>query len=321
MVKQRKGYPGKKYHYCAFGLQIQSEVVLPELCAGTSGSVDVNIIYGAVPDAIQSPLEANEDHQAAENEFLFRVDGVASYYVKDGKKIIVQPRLDDNREMRLYLLGTAMGVLLLQRGILPVHGSAIAVDGNCIVFTGLSGAGKSTVAAALRKRGYSLLADDIAAVQINEGHIPWVNPGYPQQKIWQDSASLVGIDTSSMSRVCEDMDKYAVPVNKGFYTHPLPLGVIYEIVEKPCEDIIIEQLTGMEKIIMIINNTYRACLVEGLGLKAAHFRMCALSAQQVPVFRLTRPENTATLSRQVEVLEQHFAKVLKIQDDCVSRIG
>ena len=38
-----------------------------------------------------------------------------------------------------------MGALLMQRKILPLHGSAIAIDGKAYAFVGDSGAGKSTL--------------------------------------------------------------------------------------------------------------------------------------------------------------------------------
>lgn len=176
-------FDSQRYRYTAFGLLIDSQVALPELAAGVWGAADVSIVYGKIPDKLISPIEQGDYYQAADKEFLFRVEGVAGYYVTDGRKIVVQPdNGDDLRELRLYLLGTAMGVLLMQRDVLPIHGSAVVVNGMGMVFTGWCGAGKSTLAAVLHKSGYSLLADDISASTVDEGGSTLGSPGISPAK-------------------------------------------------------------------------------------------------------------------------------------------
>ena len=299
-----------KYRYLAFGIQFESEIELPELQTCDGGSADVKILYGNVPNEIRSPFGQREFYQVAEGEFLLRVRGVASYYVTEGEQIVVQPFTQDLRGVRLYLLGTAMGVLLMQRGILPIHGSAVVIRERCIIFAGLSGAGKSTVAAALHKKGYSLLADDISAVNCDHDGLPWVQSGYPQQKLWQASASMLGINTISLQRICEDEDKYAVPVLGGFWRHPVLLNAIYEITVQPGSNIAIVPVKGAEKIATIMHHTYRSEVLKGLGLKLDHFKKCAALAKQIPVFRLTRSEGVLSLNRQMDTLERHFSELL-----------
>lgn len=300
---------GKKNNYSAFGIQFESDIILPELHTCTGGCADVKIISGNVPKELLSPHEQNDVYQVAENEFLFRVDGIASFYVTNGEQIIVQRFNQNLDQVRLYLLGTVMGVLLMQRGILPIHGSSVVVEGQCIIFVGVSGAGKSTVAAALRINGHSLLADDISAVKFDNNGLPWVQPGYPQQKLWQGSATMLGIDTIPLRRICEDMDKYAVPVFAGFWRDPILLNAVYEIKVQPGNNIGIRPVKGVEKIATIMHHTYRSGMLEGLGLKHAHFKKCASLTKQIPVFCLTRPESIPLLERQVDVLERHFAEL------------
>ena len=85
--------------------------------------------------------------------FNFRILLISIF--KDGNKIIVSP-LDEIDEdvIRLYILGTCMGAILMQRKILPLHGSAIAINGKAYAIVGDSGAGKSTLASAFLKKGY-----------------------------------------------------------------------------------------------------------------------------------------------------------------------
>ncbi|MCP4397035.1 MAG: hypothetical protein GY801_07015 [bacterium] len=74
-------------------------------------------------------------------------------------------------------IASELGALLHQRELLPLHGSAIKVNDGVCVFVGLSGNGKSTVAAAFRQRGYQVLADDVCVVSIREDGLP---PGDPR---------------------------------------------------------------------------------------------------------------------------------------------
>ena len=118
-----------------------------------------------------------------------------------------------------------MGILLMQRRILPLHGSAIAIDGKAYVFIGESGAGKSTIASSFMKKGYQLLSDDVIAVSLLDGDKPWVIPAYPQQKLWQDSLNHFGMKTNDYMPLFDRETKYSVPVAEQFYNKPLPLEV------------------------------------------------------------------------------------------------
>ena len=64
-------------------------------------------------------------------------------------------------DIRVFLLGSCLGALLHQRGVLALHASAIETDQGAVLFMGDSGMGKSTTLQAFIKRGYKMLADDI----------------------------------------------------------------------------------------------------------------------------------------------------------------
>ncbi|SDF15646.1 hypothetical protein [Sporomusa acidovorans] len=305
-MRQCNNDVNNNYCYSAFGLRIDSEVVLPELPIVAGNAADVRIRYGDARDKLDFSLNEGYDYQAAAGSFLFRVDRVASYSITNGEEIVVRPCNQASfRMIRLYLLGTVMGVLLMQRGLLPIHGSTVVINGCGVIFTGISGAGKSTMAAALHKKGYPLLADDVSAIICDPNGIFWVNPGYPQQKLWQASAAMMGIDTAAFDRVCEDKDKYAVPVAAGFRRSPVPVAAVYEIVVKPCADVSIVPLKGAAKLTTIMGNTYRGEFINGLGMQVTHFKQCAHLIKQVQAFRLTRPELGISLDRQIEILLQH----------------
>lgn len=303
-----------RYCYKVFGLHITSDILLPELLTTLNrpGMPEVNIVLGKVPTEITDPIEKEDGYQVAKNQFLLRVAGVGCYYVTNGNCIIVEPMEEgEERLVRIFLLGTAFGALLIQRGILPIHGSAVVVDGGCMIFTGVSGAGKSTLLAAFRERGYSFLTDDVAAVTVDENGVPWVHAAYPQQKLWRDSAENIGVDTASLIPFYSgmDRDKFAVPIHKGFLSSPMPLVAVYELEAERCRDVTLKPLTGMDKLAVLMSHTYRPWLFEGLCLKAAHFRQCVSVAKEITVSCLTRPVGEFSLEEQVRLVLQDLKSV------------
>src|SRR5690625_2580817 len=148
---------------------------------------------------------------------MFQIEAVAIYLVKNGNEIFVSPFADaEVDQIRLYILGTCMGAILLQRRILPLHGSAVAIDGKAYAVVGNSGAGKSTLASAFLNRGYQLLSDDVIPVTLSDEGIPIVTPAYPQQKLWLKSLERFGMSSDHLRPIIGRETKFAVPVSTQF---------------------------------------------------------------------------------------------------------
>lgn len=106
-----------------------TELLLPELplAAPEEGERPVNIRLGATPATLSAPLATAESYEANDTEFLLRLPGIANYYVRDGVEIVVHPDAGGPElDVRSYLMGNLFAVLCHQRGLLPLHASAIA---------------------------------------------------------------------------------------------------------------------------------------------------------------------------------------------------
>ena len=78
---------------------------------------------------------------------------------------------------------------------LPLHGSAVEIDGKAYAFLGDSERGNRRLAAAFVSEGYRLVSDDVIAVTLaGGGGMPVVAPSYPQQKLWQESLDHLGMN-------------------------------------------------------------------------------------------------------------------------------
>jgi hypothetical protein len=298
-LKDPSARPLNTVIYRLFGLTVISELVLPELPLAR-GNADVFIQYGKAPLELDNAMLKQENCQAAPSQLLFNVPAAGRFYVKNGNTITIEPvATADEKTIRLFLLGTAFGALLMQRGILPIHGSAISIDGRGMIFTGASGAGKSSLLAAFRQQGASFLTDDVAAVKIDPDGTPWLYPAYPQQKLWRDSADTLELSLEGHSRLLPEMDKYSIASAEGFSTTAVELAAIFELQPTPCADVSIHTLDKGDTLSVLILNTYRPWLVQGMGLKANHFRQCAKLSTRINGFRLIRTLGIFSLEEQV----------------------
>lgn len=297
----------KSYQYTAYGLNILSHIPCPELLQGI-GTPDVTIRYGVAPDYLPG-AEATEDcYQAAPGQFLLTISGVAKYLVSSGQEILIDraPTAEDD-ELRLFLLGSAFGALLHQRGLLPLHGSAFEAYGGCVAILGDSGLGKSTLAGAFSKRGYRIMADDVSVVSVNGDGVPVILPGYPQLKLWPDAARRLGETPELLPRVDTKLEKHCLPFQEGFYRKPVPLHRVYVLSTNSKRNLVLRSLKGVEKLTVLINNTYRVHFLYEMGAKALHFKQCVAVAKHAVVTKVTRPREPFLLDELAELLEQDFS--------------
>lgn len=279
--------------YKAFGLNLLSEIILPELPQINKQSDKPDVLI-TIDDLSELWLEiAGQPNQflVRDNLVMFQLPNLATFAIRDGNRISVSPMNEaDENEIRIYILGTCMGTILMQRKILPLHGSAVAINGKAYAFIGDSGAGKSTLATAFLSKGYQLLSDDVIAVSFsNDGHVPLVFSAYPQQKLWQETLTAFGMQSSQYCSLFERETKYAVPVNSQFSTETIPLAGVFELVKTEREGIDIYPIQRLERLHTLFRHSYRNFLIPRLGLMDWHFSTSARVIEQIDIFRLCRP--------------------------------
>lgn len=296
----------KTFCYKVFGLTISSEIELPELFAA-SGTPDVFIRRATIPADYKTKSTLPSFWLPTPDYFLLSLEGIGSYLVKDGQTIDIEPAPDHApSELRLFILGSCMGVLLHQRGILPMHASGIATEHGCVMFAGDTGAGKSTTLTAFQQRGYKIISDDICAIALNDEGIPVVYPSYPQIKIKDDAADGLNIETAELERIRADLDKYKLMVQGNFQTESLPLHKIYFLKTGTSAQITFQPLHGQEKIFLLIQNTYRSQLLDGLGKSQQHFLLCKTLSRNLNTVALERQKDLAQIDHFIKAIEADF---------------
>jgi hypothetical protein len=293
------------HRFRAFGLTFASALPLPELLPAEAGSVaDVDIRYGPVPPELPGVLARGVRYQSAPGALRLRVDGVADYLVRDGRTITIarQPQAVDD-DVRVFLLGSAFGALLQQRGDLVLHGSAVEWQGEAVAFVGRSGTGKSTLASAFRRRGHAVLTDDVCVVRPDAGGRMCAHPGFPQAKLWLDSLKQLEFDPAGLRRIRGKLEKRAVPLADAFRDEPRRLRKLYVLRSHNRDELKIAPLSGPAKFTALKNQTFRFGFLAAIDAKAAHFQHAMRLAQQAELSAVTRGDDLARLDELVAALE------------------
>jgi hypothetical protein len=282
----------KNYFYKAFGLSISSEVSLPELIHINpfEKQIDIEIKLSDLNSFSQALDRAPLKYLIQDNKFYFKVPGAAIFCIQKGSEISVSP-FDgyDQDELRLYLLGTCMGAILLQRKVLPLHGSAISINGKAYAFIGDSGAGKSTLARSLVKKGYQLLTDDVIALNLSNENNALITPSYPQQKLWEESLNNLGMDYSTFNPIYKREKKFAVPLKSMFLNEEIKLSGIFELNISEDHKVIVNEIHNLERFHTLLRNTYRYFLLSDFGLLEWHLTICSKFINKVKIYQIRRP--------------------------------
>ena len=305
-----------EYCYKVFGLKIVCDIELPELMEDTSREVpDVTINKDHLLDIWLGTVKNKQVFIVERNLIMFKVPELAIFRIQDGNRINYSPLIEGNNDqIRLYILGTCMGALLNQRNMLPLHGSAVAINGKAYAIVGDSGAGKSTLASALINKGFPLLTDDVIALKNNKDGHPLVLPAYPQQKLWENSLKEFKIDSSNLSPLFERETKFAVPIRDQFFNKPLPLAGIFELVTCEGEKVKLDSMNPLERLHVLFQHTYRNLFIKRLGLREWHLRYTASFATNIEMYRLTRPTSRFTANELATLIEETVLKEELVHD-------
>ena len=279
---------GMRRRYRLYGLRIDSDIELPELFVADDGPVDIRITRGSIAPAT---LGARAGTEITTDGVRFAVGDKVRFHVRDGTSIIVDALpMSDPRDVRLYLLGSAIGILIHQRGLLPLHANAIELGGGAVAFAGESGAGKSTLAAWFHDRGARIVADDVCVVKVGREAQVEVLPGLPRLRLWREALERSGRDAADHPRSFSgnpDYDKFDVAIDdKTSVDRPLPLRAIF-LLERGSSFEIVEQ-RGIEALNTVIANTYRGSFVQAAEASRNHYHNCIAVVRHVPVLSVRR---------------------------------
>lgn len=293
--------------YRMFGTVIQSDFILYDFQT-TTDEQEVSILKRSLPFQMPGMVRQQANYQTNLNdEIQYNIPRLGKFLISKGNRVFVDPHPRADHEVLLkFLLGTVLGTLLHQRGLVPLHGSAIDFNGHGIVFIGNSGAGKSTTSAAMQQRGFPLLTDDICPIKVNSSFDPLILPGLAQIRLKPDSFAKLGLDPHANTdfSLFKAQDKF-YSIKDQAPNLKVPLKMIYVL--NPCIVSAVQfvELEGGKKITTLIEHTFRNFVVKLLGKSQSHLDQSQKIAERVPITQINRPIQGLQLETFIEKLLNH----------------
>jgi hypothetical protein len=199
----------------------------------------------------------------------------------------------------IYLLGPVLGFALRLRGIACLHASGIAIGGRAVALLGAGQSGKSTTAAAFAQLGYPVLTDDVAAI-VERGGLPYLQPAYPQVRLWPDSVALLYGSEDALPPLTPTWAKRGLDLTRhghSFSGEPLPLAAIYVLGNRQGEgEPYVEPLTGRERFPTLLAHSYVGYLLDRT-MREQEFASLARLGTGIALRRVTRGDRPSDVFR------------------------
>lgn len=288
------------YQYSVYGLNITSDLELPELVAVEWTTADVEITIGPVPERLIGAKSVGEWAEYADGPVcLMRIPDVGRFLVESGRTIVVQPCGPDDSssrvaasaaDVRLYLLGSALAAILHQRGLLPLHVSAVLSEGGALAFTGPSGAGKSTMAGFLsQKMGLPLISDDVSVVSL-ANNMASLHSGPRKLKLWADAVDFLDLGNRQLAQDLSNTPKFQLylPDKVAASAFPLRAVVFLErVAQGQAAELV--PISGIDRFRACCQAVYRPYMAPWFRSKADYVRDVFNLAESIEMYKLRRP--------------------------------
>ena len=296
------------HRYAFGGFVIRSMLVLPELDAtdaadGALGQIQIDT--GDVPGRIEGEQIA-PNVTASAHALIFEINGVGRFWIREGRSITVSPAPGAaEADLRPFILGSALGAICIQRGILAFHASAIVSRGRAAAFLGHRGAGKSTLIAGLAARGMVPLSDDLTIVTREGAAGPLAFPGVPRVKLLPDAAQA--LDIAGQTRELTEQPKLLLRL-PSWQQDPVPLDILFLLEDEPdgSHAIRIERLEGDQAVQAVAPHLYRSHWAPKGALLLRRMAELKRLCRQVCVRRLSRPKRFEHIADVADLVATQF---------------
>lgn len=197
------------------------------------GPADCDVGVGEVPPPHDSITVDSDDEigirvsrdAARRDRVTFVYGGGTRFLVEDRGRRITTSWTSTPEDMATYLLGPILAFVLRSRGTLALHASAVAIEDRAIVITAAGTGGKSTTAAALVRRGASMLTDDVAAIEWRDD-AAFVRAGYPRLRVWSDSARALYGSEDALPLITPSWSKRYIDTREHFVASTTRIAII-----------------------------------------------------------------------------------------------
>lgn len=231
--------------------------------------------------------------------YRLRFPQLADFLVADdGRRVRCEPAPEttDAVVQQLYL-NQVLPLALSKQGKLVFHACAVEVEGGAVAFVGMSGRGKSTLAASFAIDGHRFLTDDGLVVE-RAAHGHFALPSHPSIRLWEDSeAALITPDTPVAPPLSyTSKARFLAGDRLAFCGEPRPLGRVYFLGDGSAGEIAFRRLSGSDAMIAWVRHSFLLDVEEQPRL-ASHFDQVAALANEPIHYALDYPRRFEDLAR------------------------
>ncbi|MCU4974878.1 hypothetical protein OB955_19345 [Halobacteria archaeon AArc-m2/3/4] len=273
----------------------------------TDGYSVIRIRHGTLPDypdAVAAQLErvyadpsGGFDAYLTDDETIYWFDDViGTIRVSGGTEIVVSPAESvsiSDPVVGRFVSGPGLRTAIGQQGDLVVHASAVVVDGAAIAFTGPSGRGKSTAAAACAAHGHTALADDATVIARSRGAATIVLPGTDRLSISDEVREAVNSPVGAI-----DSDTVTTDTRE---REPRPLAAI--CVLEDGDRFETTRLSSSQATFELMRMSDALYADDDRVALESHTARASWLAETVPVVRFQRPRSLSALDEFVARVE------------------
>lgn len=263
------------------------------------------------PKNVDSALFERPHLKVSEEQFFLQIYNQAQFYVEKGEHInIYLEEGADTDSVQLFLKGSVLGSVLLQKKILAFHGSAFNYNEHGVLICGRAGAGKSSVTAAFCQNDASFITDDITPISISAEKI-YINPLKTEIKLWDDALEQLNLSSENLKKIRPTLNKFYYPYEHNSEFNPiLHLIIILETHNK--DEFTSSELIGVNKFKALKNQIYRKIYLKGMPKTEQHLcRQLLNLGPKIKVLQISRPQ-TCSIWRTKDYIKQKIDELIDI---------
>ena len=297
--------------YSVYGVTLLSQVALPELdqAPETQAATTRAIRFSLRREPFSSPcrqvtswaLPTGEPWLTCakcEGGYALRFADLADFGVdQHGNDITARPLGELSAETLSHLLlDHVLPLVLNLRGQDALHATAVLTPYGVCAFTGPTGMGKSTLAAAFHRAGDPIFSDDCLALQPHPQALAAI-PAYPGLRLWTDSLTALGIADDATQPVAHYTSKQRLATPNRLDHAPETarrLAAVYSLRRRPaepgCRPMRNERLSRRDAVMELLPHLFRMDVTDRHML-ARQFDLLAQLVACTPVRRLHVPSS------------------------------
>lgn len=266
---------------------------------------NVQVKIAPVPDKLEGATAGGVLWQAAPGRFLLDLPKVARYLVEGGESITIEHfpgalPYAVNRFARM----APLAALLYLRGGLAFHAAAVANERGAVLLAGDSGSGKSTLLMEFLQRGWTLLADDLAAVDRDGRGGLYVSPTFAEVALWPDTLKKFGKVPDDLERA--DANRLLLSLPDQGAASPQQLRAIFWLGVHGDAEISCERAAGAEHFQAVATLLYNSHVADALLDRAVYMGYAAAAVSATPVVRLRRPLGSWSVAGLADLMEKEL---------------